>query len=360
MGILDVKAYRDEIARNASGMEILHGLTGKSVMISGATGMIGSYLIDLIQWANRNQGLDCMVYALGRNPEKAQNRFGPYMGDNYFRFLPCDITAPLDLPISKVEYVIHAASTTHPKAYASDPIGTVTANVLGLQNLLEFASTHGNERFAFLSSVEVYGENRGDVESFSEDYCGYINCNTLRAGYPESKRTGEALCQAYIRQKGMNIVIPRLCRVFGPTLLPDDSKALSQFLRKGASGEDIVLKSEGKQFFSYAYVSDIVSGILWCLFHGVNGEAYNVSNPDCDITLKELAQTIAEICGTRVVFELPDAVEKAGYSTATRAILDNRKLKALGWEPNTDLRQGLIHVIRSIRAMGLSQLFGFK
>lgn len=95
---------------------------------------------------------------------------------------------------------------------------------------------------------------------FDEDYCGFINCNTLRAGYPESKRCGEALCQAYIRQKGLDIVIPRLTRSYGPTMLMSDSKAVSQFIKKGLAGEDIVLKSKGNQYYSYTYVADAVSG----------------------------------------------------------------------------------------------------
>ena len=128
--------------------------------------------------------------------------------------------------------------------------------------MLEFAYSHHALRCVFASSNEIYGENRGDIEKFPESYCGYINCNTLRAGYPESKRCGEALCQAYIQQKGLDIVIPRLTRSYGPTLLKSDTKALSQFLRKALLGEDIVLKSAGTQYYSYLYVADSVSGLL--------------------------------------------------------------------------------------------------
>ena len=171
-----------------------------------------------------------------------------------------------------MDYCIHLASSTHPVQYATDPIGTITANIIGTRNLLEFASSHGCKRFAFASSNEIYGENRGDTELFKEDYCGYIDCNTMRAGYPESKRCGEALCQAYIRQKNMDIVIPRLTRSYGPTLLSSDTKALTQFLHKGLAGEDIVLKSEGTQYYSYTYVADAVSGLLTVLlWHRISG-----------------------------------------------------------------------------------------
>ena len=173
----------------------------------------------------------------------------------------------------------------------------------------------------------------------------------MRAGYPESKRAGEALCQAYIQQRKLDVVIPRFTRSFGPTLLPSDTKALSQFLKKGVAREDIVLKSKGYQYYSYTYVCDAVSGLLTCLLRGACGEAYNIADESCDITLRDLAQIIAEYAGTKVVFELPDEVEKAGYSTATKARLDSSKLKTLGWKAQFDIRTGLEHTIEILRSL---------
>ena len=321
----------------------LSQLEVKSLMISGATGMIASYLIDCIM----AKGIDCRIIALGRNAEKARARFGEYFDRENFAFCACDINKSIEIN-EKADYIIHAASNTHPLAYSTDPIGTITTNVIGLQNLLDYACEHNNKRFVFLSSVEIYGVNRGDVESFTEDYCGYINSNTLRAGYPESKRVGEALCQAYIKQKGMDIVIPRLSRVFGSTLLKTDTKALSQFIHKAIAGENIVLKSAGTQFYSYLYVEDIVTGILTCMFNGKNGEAYNVADETCNITLKNLAETIADIAGTKVVYEIPDETEKAGYSTATKAILSSEKIKSLGWKAKYDIKQGIDKTLQCI------------
>lgn len=323
---------------------------GKSVMISGSTGMIGRFLIDVLMMLNQERALHCTIYALGRNAQKAQTRFERYWDDPHFCFCECDIASSIVCPAEKIDFVLHFASNTHPKAYSTNPIGTVTANIMGTYQLLEYASAHRADRFLFASSVEIYGENRGDVELFTEDYCGYINSNTLRAGYPESKRAGEALCQAYIKQKGMDVVIPRLSRTYGPTLLRSDTKALSQFLRKGAAGEDIVLKSEGNQFFSYNYVADTVSGILWCLLYGDCGEAYNVSDPGSNITLKELAQLIAEQSGTKVVFEIPDEVERQGYSTATVAVMDSAKLRKKNWTARYDIRRGVQRTLNMLRS----------
>ncbi len=316
-------------------------LRDTSFLISGASGNVGSFLIDVLM---SHKELGIRIFAMGRNEAKAKERFANYWDDERFSFVAGDINKGLDIDGS-FDFVIHAASNTHPKAYATDPIGTVTTNIIGTDNMLKFASDHGCRRFLFLSSVEVYGENRGDADYFDESYCGYIDCNTMRAGYPESKRAGEALCQAYISAKDMDIVIPRLSRTYGPTLLATDTKAISQFIHKGVAGEDIVLKSEGTQNYSYSYVADAVSGIMYCLMKGEKGQAYNIADPGSDITLKDLAGIIAEYAGKQVVFERPDAVEAAGYSKATKALLDATKLRGLGWRAAYDMKRGLTRTV---------------
>lgn len=320
-------------------------LKNKSIMISGATGLIGSMLIDVIMMKNI-KGLNCIVYALGRSKTKMFNRFEYCFDNSYFNFIEYDVNKKLEMnSILKIDYILHLASNTHPMQYATDPIGTITTNIIGVQNLLDFAVEHKTTRFAFASSNEIYGENRGDVEKFDEKYCGYIDCNTTRAGYPESKRCGEALCQAYVAQKGLDIVIPRLTRTYGPTLLKTDTKALSQFIHKGVAAEDIVLKSEGNQYYSYLYVMDSVSGLLTVLLKGKCGEAYNIADEASDVTLKDLAKIIADYVDKNVIFELPDVVESAGYSKATKARLDSAKLNKLEWKARYDINTGLRRTI---------------
>ena len=325
-------------------------LKGKAILLSGATGLVGSFFVDVILMKNAD-GLDCKVYALGRNEEKAKTRFSKWINDEHFVFIPYDINKPLIRPdLGTVNYVLHMASNTHPMQYSTDPIGTITTNIIGVQNMLEFAVEHHASRFVFTSSNEIYGENRGDVELFKEDYCGYINANTMRAGYPESKRCGEALCQAYKAQKGLDVVIPRPTRSYGPTMLMSDTKAISQFIKKGVAGEDIVLKSTGTQYYSYTYVADAVSGLLYVLLKGISGEAYNIADEKSDIMLKDLAAIIAKIAGKKVVFEIPNATEAAGYSTATKARLDGSRLQALGWQAHYEIYGGLERTISIIRS----------
>ncbi len=334
--------YLEDVEYTASRKLDWDRLKNSTVMISGAGGLIGSLIIDVIMYKNEKENLNCSVVALGRSKERAKEKLLSYWDKSTFKFIEQDINLPLDKDKAPLaDYIIHLASNTHPLQYSTDPIGTINTNIIGTANLLEFASYCSSKRVLFASSNEIYGENRGDVELFDESYCGYINSNTLRAGYPESKRCGEAMCQAYIKQKGLDVVIARLTRSYGPTMLMSDSKAISQFIKKGIAGEDIVLKSEGNQYYSYTYVSDAVCGLLTVLLNGECGEAYNIADQRSDIRLKDLAKIISEYSGTKVVFELPDETERAGYSTATVARLDGSKIKGIGWEAKYDIKNGL-------------------
>ena len=350
MNLYDNNLYLEDIKYVASLPLPWESLQDKVVMISGATGLLGSFFIDVLMDKNINNSLYCTIYALGRNESKFKDRFTKYNNDSHLVFLEYDVKEPfVRNDIGKVDYVLHLASNTHPMQYSTDPIGTITTNIIGLQNMLDFAIEHRVKRFAFASSNEIYGENRGDVEFFDEDYCGYINSNTMRAGYPESKRCGEALCQAYKSQKDLDVVIPRFTRSYGPTMLMSDTKAISQFIRKAIDGEDIVLKSAGTQYYSYTYVADAISGLLYILLLGENGEAYNIAEEKGDITLFDLATLIAEANGKKVVFDMPDSVESAGYSKATKARLDSTKLKALGWDAKYTIASGIDRTISMLK-----------
>lgn len=341
MDFLSHDVYRKQVISVAEMDLPWEKLENSSLVVSGGTGLIGRFLADVIAIKNSFNNFHCSLFIIGRDRKKAYERF-PYKDEPWFNFIEHNIKTPLNnLAIPINSYVIHLASNTHPVAYATDPIGTITANLFGAQNMMDLACHNKAARFVFASSNEIYGENRGDTEFFDEEYCGYIDCNTLRAGYPESKRCGEALCQAYMKQKGLDVVIPRLTRSYGPTLLDSDTKALSQFLKRALAGEDIILKSAGTQYYSYTYVADAVSGLLTVLFRGESGQAYNIADEKSDIQLKDLAQIIADYAGKKVIFEVPDAIESAGYSKATKARLDATKLKALGWKEKYNIKDGI-------------------
>lgn len=317
-------------------------LKGKSILITGATGLIGVNLIDALMALG-----SVKVYAVGRSKEKAASRLGEYYENPYFEFIEQDVQQPFAKDL-KVDYIIPGASNTHPLAYSQYPIETILINIKGAENALRLAE-HCGATVLYLSTVEVYGNAIGQ-DVFTEDYTGKLNLATSRSCYTESKRVCEAMCQSYIAERGVKVKIVRLSRVFGPTMLETDSKASSQFIKKAIAGEDIVLKSKGEQFFSYTYVSDAVAAMLYVMINGEVGVAYNISNEKCNLHLKDFAQMCAECNGKDVVFELPTETEQKGFSVAMQAILDNSKLKSIGFKPYYSMQDAVYRTVTILQS----------
>ena len=312
----------------------------KSILISGATGLIGTYLIDILMHRNFKYNNNITIYAISRSLDKINTRFSDYLNSPFFKILNNNVQTPIEIK-TNVDYIIHGASNAHPIAYSTQPIDTILTTVIGTKNILNFAYNNNVKKIVFISTTEIYGENRGDIEFFNENYCGYINCNTLRAGYPESKRTAEALCQAYIKEKNLEIVIARCGRIFGPTMSIDDSKAIAQFIKKIVNNKDIVLKSDGKQKYSCCYVADTCSALLFLLSKGISGEAYNISNPDSKLSLLEIATILSDYTNKKIIYDFPSQSEAAGFSVVSKSLLDSSKLCTLGWKPINTIEEAL-------------------
>lgn len=340
---MNKELYRASLLRFTDAIEV----DRKSFLITGASGLIGSCLVDLLMLANE-RGRENHVYALGRSKSKLEQRFHEYLESEYFHIIEQDICHPLNDSL-EFDYIIHGASNADPVKYAQYPVETMTTNLYGGMNVLEYGRKHQNCQIEILSTFEVYG-NAGRDE-YSESDVGLIDFNQMRSCYPESKRAIETLSYCYWKEYGVKVNIGRLASIYGPTMAENDSKAHAQFLRNALAGKDIVLKSKGEQRRTYCYVLDAVTGILCVLLHGDYGTAYNISNENAVVSIAEVAQTVATIVGTKVVFDLPDEVESRGFSKPQNCILNNEKLRAMGWSGHYTLKEGLeetIHILRVV------------
>lgn len=324
-------------------------LKDASILVTGATGLIGTVLIDALMYRNKHHDLNVKIYALSRSIKRLQDKFPEFTESPLFVPIEGDVISGISLNV-EIDYIVNLASNTHPALYASRPIETIESIVIGARNVFNLANNLSVKRIVNASSVEVYGENRGDVDRFTEDYCGYINPNTLRAGYPEGKRLSEAYGQAYMSEKGLDVISARLGRVYGPLTLESDTKSTTQFIRSAVKGEDIILKSSGAQEYSYVYVADAVVAFLLLLTRGVAGEAYNVASDELK-TFSQVADMLAEVSGSRVRYELPNSTEKQGFSVVTRALMDSSKIKDLGWSAEYNLDNGLENTVNILRSL---------
>lgn len=305
------------------------------ILITGATGMIGSALVRLVL-----RRTDWHVYAAGRNAERAA-RVLPK--DSRLHFLRYDVTTPLKGDTT-YDYIVHAASGATPAAFASDPVGVMTANIIGTRGLLEYGRQHAMRRFLYVSSGEVYGQTQLDL--VSETDSGYVDPMQPRSCYPTAKRAAETLCAAYAKQYGMHIVVARPCHIYGAGFTESDNRAFADFLTRAAHGQDIVMHSAGEAFRSWVYVDDCAEALLTILTRGDSGEAYNIASNESNVTIRQFAETIAQAAGVSVAFDIP--ADGGNTTPIRRAVFNTEKLQALGWQPRHTLAEGIAKALKQL------------
>ena len=333
--------YLRDVDRAIQALPDVQKLRSARILITGATGLVGAFLTDCLLALSDQNALDLRLYALCRNAARAKERFGERVNA-----IAADVSEATALP--ECDYIIHAASNAHPKAFSADPVGTMLANILGVRNLLEHLRAQGHGRLLFVSTGEIYGDNPAIRDGFSETDFGKIDSMNPRACYPESKRAAETLCASYLSQYRVDSVVARLCYVYGPTITNENSRADAQFLRNALSKTDIIMKSAGAQVRSYCYVADAARALIAILSGGESGSAYNVANRAAVRSIREYAETLAKVAGVQVKFETPEDAEKRGYSTVSRAVQKPDRLEALGWKPLFSFEEGIEHTFRII------------
>jgi nucleoside-diphosphate-sugar epimerase len=323
-------------------------LENKSVLLTGATGLIGSFLVDALMYRNEHYGSHTAVYALSRNAAAAAQRFISYKNSSLFYYIQQDVTEKFGLE-SKIDFLIHNAGNAYPASFVADPVGTMKSNLWGIASLMDYAVKVKSERVLYVSSGEVYGEGNG--ADFDESYSGYVNGLHFRSCYPQGKRAAETLCIAYSEQYAADVVIARPCHIYGATFTETDNRAFAQFARSLLAKKEVVLKSVGEQLRSYCYVADCAAAMLTILLRGQAGQAYNIANKRSNTTIADLAKTMAAAGGGQVVFDLPTEVEKKGYSAVSRAVLNAEKLEILGWKAMYSLQDGVLQAMKILTSI---------
>lgn len=321
-------------------------LKNKSVLVTGATGFIGSFIIHSLMKKNETDNLGVKVLALVRSVERGRKVYGEYEKAGALAFIEQDVTAPLTTE-EKADYIIHCASNAAPKEYSLYPVETMKTNFFGTVNLLDYAKRVNAQSFLYVSTIEIYGTTHG-VPEINESTYGVIDAMKVRSCYPLSKKGCETLCLSYADEYNINIKIGRLSYIFGPGMKQGDSKIVAVFPKCIADGENIVMKSKGEQLRSYTYVTDAITGLFTVLLDGENGEAYNIASKKCITTIAGIAHTLVDSYpekGLKVIFDLPTEAEAKGFSLIENAVLSSEKLESLGWESEIDLVTGLKNVV---------------
>lgn len=322
-------------------------LEGKSILVTGATGLIGSAVVDLLCFARKAHLADVEVYAASRSLIKLQQRFKVWEDLCFLEY------EAVHRPQwnRKFDCIIHCAGNAHPAEFGKHPVETVMEGIEGIYYLLDYVKRTGSRsRTLYVSSSEVYGiRDSGCGEWYSEEDFGRVDFLKARACYPSAKRTAETLCASFVQEYGLDVVIARPGHIYGPNVTDSDSRAFAQFFRDVMADRDIVMKSEGNQLRSYCYVLDCASALLTILSFGETGKAYNVSNKESVVTIRQLAEEIAKQSGRSIVNVKPTDLEERSRNFMELSALNAKSLEALGWCGHYDLQAGVRATLEALR-----------
>ncbi|MDD6340455.1 MAG: NAD-dependent epimerase/dehydratase family protein [Butyrivibrio sp.] len=337
----------EEIAKDNLPIE---KIAGKTVLVTGASGLIGSQIVKALACINRLNNTNIRILAFVRNEEKAKKVFADLLEREDVKLVLGDINSAISIE-EDVDYIIHGASATSSKYFVSNPVETIKTAMDGTTNILEFAKEKSIKGMVYLSSLEVYGTPDAGSGMISETDYGYIDPMNVRSSYSEGKRMVECLCVSYAKEYNVPVKVARLSQTFGTGVEYNDGRVFAEFIRCAMEKKDIVLHTAGNTVRSYCYSKDAVSAILYILLNGENAEAYNVTNMDTAISIRDMAELVCSIypeSGIRTRIEIPEDVSSFGYNPEMIIRLDSTKLSKLGWKATVDLPDMFIRMRKSI------------
>lgn len=318
-------------------------LRNKTIMITGASGMVGSYFVRTLLKLNEVNNMNIHVVCVLRDVKK----IGADIRDNASaEIFIHDVTKPIEYN-GDIHFIIHAASPASPLIMKSDPVSTIAANVLGTFHTLELAQKKKAEGYMFISSREIYGQPTENQEFFKEDTYGFVDPLDPRSCYPEGKKAAETMCASFRAQYGLNTKVARLAHTYGPGMSIYDGRVQADFLKNVIFNEDIIMKSEGLPVRTYTYIADAVAGMFMILLNSKD-MVYNIGDENAKISIRELAEMLVKITPEKelsVKMEIPEGGTK-GCAPFTLGILDSTKLRDIGWKPLYTIEEGFLRTIQ--------------
>lgn len=324
-----------------------HQFDGKTILVTGATGMLATYISYFLLYLKEEKGIDLSLLALCRTKSKAENIFKEFLNKPYLNLLLQDVCEPIQYDGS-IDYIFHLAGNASPHFINTDPVGIVKSNMLGTFNILELAKDKKTSKVIFASTREVYGKNE-EEDSLTETSFGTIDPMENRSCYPESKRAAETIFRSYFLQYGVNFNALRIAHSYGPGMnLHSDGRVMADLMGNVVDGKDIELKSTGEALRAFCYITDAVTGFFYVALKGVAGEAYNLANETEEISIRDLAKMLVSLRkdkDLKVVFNIPET--NTGYCNYKRVGLNTRKIESLGWHPTIGLKEGCQRTVDS-------------
>lgn len=327
---------------------------GKTILVTGANGMLATYLVYFFHYLNRTCGVAVRTVALSRNEGRLEALFGGLRMPGVTETLAADVCRPW--PDTPCDWLFHLAGNASPHFIRTAPADILQANLQGTFHALEAARRH-HSRLCFVSTREVYGEVNDRLLLGEGDF-GRLDPTDSRSCYPEAKRAAEALLTAYGRQYGVHTVTLRLAHAYGPGMkLNDDGRVMADFMAAAVAGRPIVLHSTGDAERAFCYLTDAVAGLLRAALLAPAGAVYNLANEREPLPIREVARRVARVADPEhpldVQFDIPDRPD-AAYCAYRRVGLDTARIEALGWQPRVSLDEGLKRTWESFRSAGSS------
>jgi len=316
----------------------------KTVLVTGATGLIGAMSVRTLCGLSKAKNLNLKVIAMSRSNKRAKEAIGPDGDFEGLVYVEQDITEMLDYD-GGVDYIIHTACPTKSSFFVNNPVETISAIVDGTKNILELARNKKTKSVVYLSSMEVYGQILHENYLKAEDQ-GYVNPVSLRSSYPQGKRLAELLSVSYSFEYEVPVKIVRLAQTFGPGIPENDNRVFAQFIHSALEGKDIVMFTEGGSKRMYLDTMDAVSAIFYVLLCGKNGEIYNAGNEANYSSIRDMAELVIREFGNGSNKVTIDRSKDVGqYPPDNMLRLDTKPLRSLGWEAKYDLKAMYVRML---------------